>query len=357
MGTNSSPKRSVLLDLLRIFAALWVVSYHWSGRGYYSYLDGVFVLKLPTGYAQDFVSIGYLGVDLFFILSGSVIANSSISRNHSSFAKSRFLRLFPVYFLATCLAIVVTRIQSGAAISSERLFSTLGLQFWTKSENVIGAAWTLQYEIQFYFMIYCAMYFINRKNVVFGKDNLRILLNALTIIYVLGPFFESRILEFVTLNSFLCYFLLGACLSQIRCLADLKNYSFLVIVNSVYGVKLLNNRVSENIDSTDSLLLSVFILGTVTIIVLLANSTKASSFLERYSLQITTFSLMTYPIYLLHDEVFMSLNAYILVPRLGQNLGMSTGFVVLLVFSLFIVKIYEPLVRKGFNYFLFPRNS
>jgi peptidoglycan/LPS O-acetylase OafA/YrhL len=347
----------VLLDLLRIFAALWVVGYHWSGRGYHSLLEDVFVVQGPRGFVQDFISIGFIGVDVFFILSGSVIANSSLSRNHSSFAKSRFLRLFPVYFLATCLAIVTTRSLSGTTISSERLFSALGLQFWPKSESVIAAAWTLQYEIQFYFMIYCAIYFMNRKHLAFGKDNLRSVLIFFTVIYVFSPFFGSRILEFVTLNSFLSYFVLGACLSQIRCIADFRNYSILLIVNSIYAMKILNSRVSGKTDSTYSLLLAVVILGTVAVIVLLANSTEVFSFRDRYSLQITTFSLMTYPIYLLHDEVFMSLNAHILVPQLGQNLGMATGFVLLLGASLFIVKIYEPLVRKGFDYFLFPRKT
>lgn len=347
-----SPKRSVLLDILRIFAALWVVSYHWSGKGYYRFLEDSFELQRPNGFWQDFTSLGYLGVDIFFILSGSVIARSALSRNHSSFAKSRFLRLFPVYFLATCLAIFSTRIQNGTAITSERLFSALGFQFWTRTENVIGAAWTLQYEIQFYFMIYSAIYFVNRKKLVFGTDNLRVLLNLLTIFIVIGPFFGSRIVEFVTLNSFLPYFVLGACLSQIRAKTDLKNYLIILIINMVYGVKILNNRVTEKTDLANPLLVTVVVLLTVIIIIFLSYLTEFLSLKERFSSGITTLSLMTYPIYLLHDEVFMSLNAHTLVPKFGQNIGFAMSFTLLLIASFLIVKVYEPSVRKVFNRFV-----
>src|SRR5690349_17773865 len=80
------------VDLLRIFAAVSVVLYHYLFAGYYKVVS-------PLGFeAPGLVArYGYLGVDLFFLISGFVVLLSAWDRTPRSFLVSRVVRLYPAY--------------------------------------------------------------------------------------------------------------------------------------------------------------------------------------------------------------------------------------------------------------------
>jgi hypothetical protein len=95
----ASRGRVETLDLLRLFAALAVVAYHYTFRGFaaddmtWVHVDAV----VPV------TKYGYLGVQLFFVISGFVIAYSAEGRNARQFFIARAARLYPG-FLA-CMTI------------------------------------------------------------------------------------------------------------------------------------------------------------------------------------------------------------------------------------------------------------
>src|SRR5271170_3660833 len=92
---NSSVVRPTLkaLTTLRFLAALHVVLFHMRVIGI---LPGG-----PWGY-QNFASIGYIGVNLFFVLSGFILvytyANSAVTPWR--FWQARFARIYPAYLLS-----------------------------------------------------------------------------------------------------------------------------------------------------------------------------------------------------------------------------------------------------------------
>ncbi len=90
------------IDLLRFFAALMVVLLHYA-NGYAhgeSELDFGTVLGPVTRY-------GYLGVDLFFMISGLVVFMSLWGRSPIAFLISRVSRLYPAYWVAVAITTLV----------------------------------------------------------------------------------------------------------------------------------------------------------------------------------------------------------------------------------------------------------
>ncbi|CAN5338167.1 hypothetical protein BH11ACT3_BH11ACT3_20050 [soil metagenome] len=146
--------RSLVLDVLRIFAARWVVVFH----------SANLTSTLPD-WLHNFFKVGYMGVDIFFILSGAVIIHTAVGRTWSTFAQNRFLRLFPVYIGATALVLVFQMLADGTFHPGpETWLGLTGVQFWLGIDPIIGAAWTLRYEVGFYFLI-AVLIIVARNNV------------------------------------------------------------------------------------------------------------------------------------------------------------------------------------------------
>ena len=74
--------RRLHLDILRIFAAVYVTIFHWAGGGWYS--QGL-KFNYPTFTSnQDMnplIACGWIGVDIFFVISGFVVLDSISHRS------------------------------------------------------------------------------------------------------------------------------------------------------------------------------------------------------------------------------------------------------------------------------------
>lgn len=113
----SYPAHLVSLTRLRFFAALWVVFYHW---------------RAPWDFDVDAVTqllaMGRFGVDLFFILSGFVLAHVYLlAREEGRFDFARFLvarfaRIWPLHIAVTLFLILVwvTATTLGVPFDTER---------------------------------------------------------------------------------------------------------------------------------------------------------------------------------------------------------------------------------------------
>lgn len=154
------PLRFYELDLLRFLAALSVVLYHYTYRGYmadhYS--------PVPFGGLGRFTKYGYLGVELFFLISGYVVLLSAQGKTVRQFVLSRITRLYPAFWVACTLTFLVERLwgpgPAGAALAPG-LHPTVGqyLANMTMLHGFVGVAdldtayWTLTIEIGFYFVV------------------------------------------------------------------------------------------------------------------------------------------------------------------------------------------------------------
>lgn len=148
--TNAGERSRVeVLDLLRLLAVLAVVMFHYGFRG--GAADGMSLVSLPE-YAPV-LKYGFLGVQIFFVISGFVIAYSAEGRSAGNFAIARAARIYPgflfcmtVTFLVT-LAIGAPRYETSAAQWMANLFIAAPA---LKQPFMDGAYWSIVYEVTFY---------------------------------------------------------------------------------------------------------------------------------------------------------------------------------------------------------------
>src|SRR5690606_4760472 len=95
---RTATSRFAILDLLRFIAAIAVMFYHYL---YTARVESVYPL------ASRLALHGYLGVELFFIISGFVVVWSAQGRSALRFAKARIVRLYPEYWVALSVSVLV----------------------------------------------------------------------------------------------------------------------------------------------------------------------------------------------------------------------------------------------------------
>ena len=161
-GPRPAPGRLAALDVLRFAAALAVTLYHYVT----SFPSRESVDPMATA-LSSITRYGYLGVDLFFMISGFVILWSSQGRTALEFCISRAGRLFPTFWVAMLLsALAIWALPTGAPdISDSRLSATTLLGNATMIPSIVGVPmidgvyWTLEMEIRFYALIFALLLF------------------------------------------------------------------------------------------------------------------------------------------------------------------------------------------------------
>ena len=166
--------RSPNVDVLRAIAALAVAWFHFT-NGQPVFLDDRSLLKLSGAY-------GYLGVPVFFVISGFVIPYSLDGMKYRfpqdvvAYAKRRFWRLYPGYIAA--VVITVTLLFASQLIPATKAVpptvdakTIVGhLTYtapWIGAEWYNGIYWTLAIEVQFYLaMVFFAPALLSRRKIV-----------------------------------------------------------------------------------------------------------------------------------------------------------------------------------------------
>ncbi len=148
-----SSSRLPLLDYLRFLAALSVVSFHyfWNGigNGKLTSLDHVDALTVWAQY-------GYLGVDLFFVISGYVIFMSAARKSLFDFIVGRAVRLYPAYLVAmlttACFAFAIG--SGGTRVTVKQVLGNMLMYYPLHRQPFVdGVYWTLMIEINFYIAV------------------------------------------------------------------------------------------------------------------------------------------------------------------------------------------------------------
>jgi peptidoglycan/LPS O-acetylase OafA/YrhL len=196
------------LDGLRSIAVLLVISGHLSYKFAEAYGQNRYS-KLP------FVANGWIGVDLFFVLSGFFIGSQLWKelKGRGSIAVGRFVmrrgfRIWPLYYFTyLCVLTFVLALGYGAAAKE---YGWSDLVFVTNFHNrgIVMGSWSLCTEEQFYIVTPLALYFLARyiqsirsyRPLLWGLLLAVLVLRAIVWTYATGHFFSHSRQFFATIS-------------------------------------------------------------------------------------------------------------------------------------------------------------
>jgi peptidoglycan/LPS O-acetylase OafA/YrhL len=155
VGHSSAPnnRRVEVLDLLRALAVAGVLLFHYGFRG--AAADDFTETSLPG--LIPIIKYGYFGVQLFFIISGFVIAYSAEGRTATAFAIARAARIYPGFVLCMTLTFIMTLTYSSPRIHASFTQWVANLLIDApvlKQPYMDGVYWSLVYEITFYAWVF-----------------------------------------------------------------------------------------------------------------------------------------------------------------------------------------------------------
>ena len=143
-------KRAIGPDLLRGLAILLVAGTHMSNP------------SLPDAFATTFGFFGWLGVDIFFVLSGYLIGTELLKSVQAGdapdlkvFYLKRCLRILPVFWVVLAVYVAFPILQEGPTMAPPWRFLTFTLNFGldVRTMRTFSHAWSLCVEEHFYLVL------------------------------------------------------------------------------------------------------------------------------------------------------------------------------------------------------------
>lgn len=287
-------ERYAELDFMRFFAALSVVVYHYKTK----YIESLGDDPVLAQAIYSVTKFGYLGVDLFFMISGFVIFASALGRTSTQFAVSRITRLYPTLWVCVSITALLAVFLRGpeSNITFVKWLANLTL-FNTRMgiEDIDGVYWTLAVEIKFYFCIFALLIF---DLVKYYKIWIPIWLVATIAFFVFRqPFFLGWFIS----PEYSSYFIAGIMFYLARRDGYSRFHVAILIpalaVSSWYAHEALSTF-AKNVTELDRLIAVGIVWGFYFLFYLV--STR--KFTMRSSAFVLGLGGTTYPLYLLHNQ-------------------------------------------------------
>ncbi len=327
--------RIVALDLIRFFAALSVVAYHYLLHA----SSDVFPL------ARQITQYGYLGVPLFFMISGYVIALSADNRSPLQFAVSRFVRLYPALWAGAGVTLATTWLLADQKYSLNQILANFTLlNDYLGFKDIDGVYWTLHAELKFYG---CVLLLLLLG--VFHRIKIWLTLwLALTVIHSLWgqPFFMGWFIN----PTYSCFFIAGVAFYYIQKQGP-GIYSHLILLVSLVVASIEGYRQSNNFLLTPNInerLIAVAIIWAFYVLLYLLSTHRLQ--LKERNIWITLGAL-TYPLYLIHNmagkAIILKLNEYI-----SEQFAIVLTGLVMLVIAWLIHRLIERPLATPLKHFL-----
>ncbi|MBW5486457.1 acyltransferase family protein [Streptomyces bambusae] len=301
---NAAPRRPRLyvLDGLRLIAALSVVAFHWAGVNIHPEVWG----QKPQTLMPDthrFAAYGWMGVQLFFLISGFVICMSCWGRSPRDYFTSRVVRLYPAYWAGIVITTLVVNFAATVRPSRKPMSISDVLTNLTMLERPLGVTeadgvyWTLWIELRFYllFAVVAVMGLTYRRVLAFC--------GIWAILAVITPGVDSKLMDTVFMPQDAPYFIAGVAMYLIYrfgvnwMLIGVVGFSWLIAQNRLH---ITVGGYEYEVHHTLSWPVMAFI-SAAAFLVMLAVAMGAFNWMRWKWL--TVAGALTYPVYLLHQEL------------------------------------------------------
>lgn len=212
------------LDVLRVFAGVWVVAFH-------TILAHEAAWGISSAWFKSFLMDGYKGVGLFFALSAYLITHSMSKKSTSprEFLLKRCFKILPLYWFLSILFFILSkfdalRINSQFELSD--IFSSLFFlsQSLLSKPPVLYVGWSLEFEVLYYLIMYGVLLIGIRVQilVLLILFFLSIFLNPMFAYFIVGILFHNIMVRPVVFEAYrnfnvcISYVCLGFCLVYIN---------------------------------------------------------------------------------------------------------------------------------------------
>jgi peptidoglycan/LPS O-acetylase OafA/YrhL len=282
------------IDLLRGLACIAVVAFHYLSRG--PQVGWMVDAHYPI--ANAVAQYGYLGVHLFFIISGFVIMMSAEGASARTFLASRIARLFPAFWVGATLTAT-----TAWAVGDERFMVSLPhyfinltmLQHWFNIPYIDGAYWSLAYELHFYIYVWFGLQFrlLHRLDLALAAWLLVSVINAVRPMWPV---------EFWLNAKWAPYFVAGCVFYLIRTNGATKSRWALIAI--AYILALIYTLRDARIESGSHPISSIHLLivaAIVTLFFIVFASITVGNWRAGPSKAASVLGTLTYPVYIIHQ--------------------------------------------------------
>lgn len=323
------------LDILRVVACLAVILYHYTFRG--AARDGMTTFSLQE--IDCVTKYGYLGVELFFVISGFVISYSAENRSAGAFLIARATRIYPGFLFCMSFSFLVLWAlgPQGEALDGVQWLANLAIVAPAfHAQFVDGVYWSIVCELIFY-----AWIFLLKTASAYGRYTLEIVA-AWMIISALNIYsWKNGTLSYILLTKYSAYFAAGIVIYEIFYKA--RFVGFPVFFGLILPLALIQGtneiRYHRAYYAGTDFNVWVGAVLNIAVIAIVAAALRRPPMRARRGVTVLL-GAATYPMYLIHQRIGYAMLER-LFPSCGRLLALGLTILVLFVGSAMIWRFIE----------------
>lgn len=364
-----------LLDPLRFATALGVAIFHqmfwswaWVSVGVPGFERTVAAdVIYPT--VAPYTWFGWVGVEIFFVISGFVIANSATKSSPAEFLLGRALRLYPAVWVCATATLLVLVLLGHRPVSDFIVPYIHAMTLVPKGvigEWLDGVYWTLAAETAFYGLVFCAMLTkrVTLRHLAFGLTIYSAIFNAIALVvlscttpsdlpYLVILMFRVPAASYLCTHG--CFFALGIWLfiSANRRLTGLEQVAVAVtVLSGAAEIYFFASFFLTSIPAIaeQSALVPIAVWGAaVGLIAWCANRNRRDipTVSREAPAYFRTLGLITYPLYLTHNVTGTAIIRVLVDAGLDATLAVWVELGILVLICWFICAQVEPAIRHA----------
>jgi peptidoglycan/LPS O-acetylase OafA/YrhL len=347
--TGHQPRAWAAIDLLRFACALLVVARH--------YCAALPLRPNPVAAAMlanvtldarwsGWTSFGWIGVELFFVISGYVIASSAVGAEPGAFLRRRAQRLLPAAWVCATISFAVLLAMQAAPAPVLGGQWLRAMSFWPLGDAIDPSYWTLGVEAAFYLLIAWRLRRgatperIERVAWWIGGASLVFWLAQIALGTIDGTWMQERLAQLLLLPHG-AFFATGILLQAWhRSGAAWRRSVGIALFVAAGAVEITAHTVDQaaGLGASTNPVPPLLLFGAG--VLLIAGCRRVQPWLGWTGTWAATLGLMTYPLYLLHQQIGAAV-----VAISGAN-AFPAALALVLALSWAVVRFAEPPLRR-----------